>query len=61
MFFGHNSAIFYPISLNFFMLTQETIIYRLVIRNYDFDAGLKKSYLRDRHDGAKESGSSRPA
>ena len=34
MFFGHNSAIFGPIELG----TQETIIYRLVVRNLSYDA-----------------------
>ena len=34
--FGYNSAIFWPIRLNFFMGTQETIIYRLVMRNLSF-------------------------
>ena len=41
-----------------FMVTQESIIYRLVMRNHDFDAFLKKSYLlrengRGCHCGAK--------
>ena len=31
--------------LNFFMVTQETIIYRLVIKNRDFDAFLKKNHI----------------
>ena len=34
-FFDHNSAIFRQIRLKFIMETQETIIYRLVIRNDD--------------------------
>ena len=37
-FFCYNPAIFWPIRLKFFMGTQETIIYRLVMRNYDFTA-----------------------
>ena len=32
-FFGHNSAIFWLIKLKFRMVTQETIIYRLTMRN----------------------------
>ena len=35
-FFGHNSAIFGPIGLKFFMGTQGTIIYRLLLRNQCF-------------------------
>ena len=31
--FGHNSAIFWPIGLKFFVRTRETIIYRLLVRN----------------------------
>ena len=37
-FFGHNSAMFRSIGLKFFMVTQETTIYRLVVRNHVFDA-----------------------
>ena len=50
----------------FLMETHKTIIYRLVIRNDDFDAFLETiSYFwrengRFRHAGAKESGASRP-
>ena len=36
----------------FFMGTQETIIYRLVLRNYDFDAFLKKSIFGGKMDVA---------
>ena len=32
-FFDHNSAIFWPIGLEIFEGNQETIIYRLVVRN----------------------------
>ena len=35
-FFGHNSAIFQQIGLKIFMVTQESIIYRLVIKNFGF-------------------------
>ena len=31
--FGHNSVIFWPIKFKFHMVTQETSIYRLVMRN----------------------------
>ena len=37
-FFGHNSAIFGSIGQKFVMGTQETTIYRLVIRNPSYDA-----------------------
>ena len=37
-FFGHNSTIFGQIELKFFMGVQETIIYRLVMRNLRNDA-----------------------
>ena len=64
-FFGHNSAIFCPIGLETFLVTHKIIIYRLVMRNCDFDAFLKISYFwrengRGRHSGAKVSGASRP-
>ena len=36
-FFDHNSVIFWPIKLKFHMATQETIIYRLVLKNLDQD------------------------
>ena len=32
-FFGYYSAIFWPIGLKFFVGTQETIIYRLLVRS----------------------------
>ena len=42
-FIGHNSeAIFRPIGLKFCMVTQKTIIYRLVVRNHVFDAFSKE-------------------
>ena len=37
-FFGHKSAIFRPIGLTTFLGTQETIFYRLVVRNPIYDA-----------------------
>ena len=37
-FFGHNSAILGPIGLKIYMGTQETIIYRLVVRNQSYEA-----------------------
>ena len=37
-FFGHNSAICWLIGLKFSMGSQETIIYRLVVRNSSYDA-----------------------
>ena len=37
-FFAHNSAIFGPIGLEILMGTQETIIYRLVVRKQNYDA-----------------------
>ena len=39
-FFGHISAIFWPIGLKLFMVTKETIIYRLsmTMRIHGFDA-----------------------
>ena len=45
--------------------TQQTIIYRLVMTNHDFDVLMKKSHFwrdngRGRHAGAKGSGASRP-
>ena len=48
-----------------FMGTQDTIIYRLVKRNHDFDALLKEILFlagngRGRHAGAKRHGASRP-
>ena len=36
-FFGHKSAIFRPIGLTTFLGTQETIFYRLVVRNGSYD------------------------
>ena len=48
------------------MVTQETIIYRLVVRNNDFDAFFERSLSfwrengRGRHGGAKGPGASRP-
>ena len=42
-FFGHNSAILWPIGLKCFLGAQETIIYRWVMRNHDLDTFLKKS------------------
>ena len=47
-FFGHNSAIFKLIWLKFFLGTQGTIIYRLVVKNHDFDAFLKKSIFSNK-------------
>ena len=41
MLLGHNSVIICSIGLKFFLVTQETIIYRLVMRNYDADAFLE--------------------
>ena len=41
-FFGHNSSIFLSNRAAFFLVTQETIIYRLMMRNHDFDAFLEK-------------------
>ena len=38
VFIRHNAAIIRPIGLKFFMVTQETTIYRLVVRNHVFDA-----------------------
>ena len=38
LFFGHNSAIFWLIGLKISMGTQETIIYRLVVRNLSYVA-----------------------
>ena len=54
--------------LKFFIGTKDTIIYRLVMRNQDYDAFLKKKSIsncrlengRGRHAGAKVSGASRP-
>ena len=37
-FFVHNSAIFWPIGLKIFKGTQDTFIYRLVVRNLSYDA-----------------------
>ena len=37
-FFGHNSAIFWPIGLKFFVGTNETIIYWLLVRNQCYTA-----------------------
>ena len=37
-FFGHNSAIFGPIGLKIGMRTQETVIYRLVVKFFSYDA-----------------------
>ena len=64
-FFRHNSAIFWPIRLKFFLGTQETIIYRFAMRNHDLDAFWKKfNFWREnghgRHAGAKGSWASRP-
>ena len=42
-FFGHNSAIFLSNQTDFFFVTQETIIYLLVMRNHDFDAFFGKN------------------
>ena len=36
--FDHNSAMFWPIVLKHFMGNQETIIYRLVVRNRCYDS-----------------------
>ena len=36
-FFGHTSAIFCPIGLKIFLVTQEIIIYRLAMVNHDLD------------------------
>ena len=41
-FFGYNSAICCLIGQKLFLVTQETIIYRLVMRNHECDAFLKK-------------------
>ena len=35
---GHNSAIFEPIGLKYFVGAQETFIYRLVMRNQNYGA-----------------------
>ena len=43
--FGHDSAIFFPIGLKFLRVTQETIIYRLVMRNHDFDAFFERNHI----------------
>ena len=43
-FFGHDSAIFVQ-SGWFFLATQETITYWLVLRNHDSDVFLKKTYF----------------
>ena len=37
-FFGHNSAVFGSIKLQFFEGAHETIIYRLIMRNQDYEA-----------------------
>ena len=37
-FLGHNPAISGSIGMKFFMGTQETIIYRLLVRNPSYDA-----------------------
>ena len=63
-FFGHNLAIFCLIGL-IFLVTQETIIYRLVMRNHDFNAFLEKFIFlwengRGRHRDSKGSGASSP-
>ena len=42
-FFGHHSAIFGLIGLTFFMGAQETIIYRLMMRNTSYGAYLEGS------------------
>ena len=42
-FFGHISANFWPIKLKFHMATQETIIYRLMMRNQRKDLLFKNS------------------
>ena len=62
----HNSTIFCPNGLKIVLGTQETIIYRFVMWNRDFDAFWKISYFwlengRGRHRGAKGSGASSPA
>ena len=45
-FFYHNSTIFWPIELKILMGTQETNIYRLLMKNHDFDPFFeKKSYF----------------
>ena len=36
--FGHNAAIFGPIGQKIYMGTQQTIIYRLVMKNPGYDA-----------------------
>ena len=59
--FGHFLK---PIGLKFFMVFQETIIYRLVMKNHNFDAVLKNSYVwrengRGRQTGAEGYGASR--
>ena len=60
-FLGH----FLTYRAEIFFVTQKIMIYRLVTRNYDFDAFLEKSYFwrengRFRHRGAKGSGASKP-
>tara|TARA_B110000037_G_C16626268_1_gene304484 strand:- start:17 stop:334 length:318 start_codon:yes stop_codon:yes gene_type:complete len=63
--FDFNSAIYWLIRLKILMGTQKTIIHRLVMRNRDFDAFLKKkSYFGRKMSvgslGTKGSGASRP-
>ena len=69
--FCENSAIFRPIRLILIMVTQETIIYRLVVRNHVFDAFFERNYIFDGEMGvaatvapnfgaAKGTGTSRP-
>ena len=45
-YFGHNSAISGPPGLKFFMGVQETIFYRLVMRNLCYDAYFSVLILR---------------
>ena len=43
------------------MVTQETIIYRLVVRNHDFDVFFEKTLLWQENDGGRHSGANRSA
>ena len=45
-YFAHNSAIFWPNGLKFFVGTRDTIIYRLVKRNRGYDLNSKSSIFR---------------
>ena len=45
-FFGCNSAVFCPIGKKFFTVTQETIIYWLVVKNHAFNACLREFLSR---------------